>query len=125
MAFSGHPRFKQLTYSGKRRNAALLAFAGVLGAGLFGYSLVGATSSPLPCNDLLVPQHMVQGHLVGETSCEITDQSTVQNNKGQSFNEVNIGIGGTAFGYLDPVTKGNTRKDLADTPEFLYPHWLI
>lgn len=108
-----------------RKSLTVFALIGVLSLGSFAYGVVGASPSPTPCNNLLIAQHMAQGHLVGETSCEITDQSTVQNNKGQTFNEVNIGISGTAFGYLDPNTLGNTRKDLTDVPNVLFPQFGI
>jgi hypothetical protein len=117
--------FKNSKTRGARKSLMAFGLIGVLSLGSLAYGVVGASPSPTPCNNLIVPQHMVQGHLVGETSCEVTDQSTVQNNKGQNFNEVNIGIGGTAFGYLDPNTQGNTRKDLTDVPNVLFPQFGI
>jgi hypothetical protein len=102
--------------------ALLLLMAGVLPIN----QLVGATAqTTTPCTNDLVPQQVVQEHIVGESDCEITSQSTVTNNQNQTYNEVNIGLSGTAFGYVDPNTSGNTRMDITDQPNILYPQFGI
>lgn len=77
------------------------------------------------CTDLLVAQSTVAGHLVGENSCSITARSITTDNTGRTWDRVDIALGGTAAGYADPVTVGNTREDLTDVPNVLFPQFGI
>jgi hypothetical protein len=122
----------KLRYVFKRRawsRVGVAAIAALFAALPMGFAAlrsgVARADTATPCSDLLVQQHMVQGHLVGETDCQITGQSTVQDNKGRPFNRVDIALSGTAFGYADPNTQGNTRKDLTDAPNILFPQFGI
>lgn len=113
---------RRRTWAGGVAGLALLMIAPIL------YLRVPVHADPqtaTSCANLIVPQHLVQGHLVGETDCQITDQSAVTNNKGQKFDEVSIALSGTAFGYVDPNTKGNTRRDITDAPNILFPQFGI
>lgn len=77
------------------------------------------------CDALLPAQQDQQGHLIGPDQCLITAESTVPDSHGRPFVRVDLAIGGTASGYVDPVTTGNTRKDLTEVPNILYPQFGI
>ena len=114
---------RRLTWMG---GGVVAVGAAVVGVSLLALTRAGASpQAPVPCPELLVPQHQVQGHMVGETDCEITGQSTVTDNKGRPFDRVDIALSGSVFGYVDPNTQGNTRKDITDVPNILFPQFGI
>jgi hypothetical protein len=107
-----------------RRVAA--AALGVLAAvALAPVASAAGDSTGTSCSDLMVPRHAVGGHVVGETACEIAGRSTVPDSQGRPFARVEIALSGTAAGYVDPVTVGNTRKDVTDVPNILFPQFGI
>lgn len=88
--------------------------------------VAGASSDATDgCAGLLVPHSTVAGFSVGETSCDITATSTFGDASGNEWQRVDLAISGTAAGYADPVTVGNTRKDLTDVPGILFPQFGI
>lgn len=107
------------------RRAAAAAIGVLAATALAPAASAAGDSTSTPCADLMVPRHAVIGHVVGETGCEITGQSTVPDNQGRPFARVEIALSGTAAGYVDPVTVGNTRKDVTDVPNVLYPQFGI
>jgi hypothetical protein len=107
----------------KRRQVTLAVTALVTGA-LFVAPVAGADTTT-SCPELLVPHSTVAGHQVGETNCAITASSSFADAAGKQWNRVDVAISGTAAGYADPVTVGNTRKDLTDVPNVLFPQFGI
>jgi hypothetical protein len=77
------------------------------------------------CSELLIPHSPVAGYSVGETACAITATSSFADATGRPWRRVDVALSGTAAGYADPVTVGNTRKDLTDVPDVLYPQFGI
>lgn len=104
-------------------------------APLFGITLVaavhtGATTvadaaAGTDCSSVLVAHSTVAGHSVGETGCSVTATSTFTDATGRAWNREDLAISGTAAGWADPVTVGNTRKDLTDVPNVLFPQFGI
>jgi hypothetical protein len=100
--------------------AVIIAIAGVLVTG----PTAGADATA-SCPDLLVAHSTVAGFSVGESNCVITANSTFTDSAGNPWQRVDVALSGTAAGYADPVTVGNTRKDLTDVPNVLFPQFGI
>jgi hypothetical protein len=100
---------------------ALFVTAAAVGA----FLVAPAAGADDGCADLLVPHSTVAGYSVGETSCQVTASSQFGDASGNEWQRVDIAISGTAAGYADPVTVGNTRKDLTDVPNVLFPQFGI
>ncbi|HEX5405189.1 MAG TPA: hypothetical protein VFX16_23150 [Pseudonocardiaceae bacterium] len=93
---------------------------------LVGSFSTGPTESvAASCPDLLVAHSSVAGFLVGESNCAITANSTFTDSAGNPWQRVDVALSGTVGGYADPVTVGNTRKDLTDAPNILFPQFGI
>jgi Alpha/beta hydrolase domain len=105
-------------------SAVLFATASLIGAGAT-LGSEGHAAATTSCDPLLPAQQEVHGHLIGPNDCQITAQSTVPDSRGRPFDRVDISISGTAFGYVDPVTVGNTRKDVTEVPNILFPQFGI
>jgi hypothetical protein len=105
-----------------RRHVTLAVTAAIAGALFVPTASADATTS---CSELLVPHSTVAGFQVGETGCEITASSTFADATGKAWQRVDVALSGTAGGYADPVTVGNTRKDLTDVPNVLFPQFGI
>jgi hypothetical protein len=106
-----------------KRNGALVASAVAVSA-LFMAPAAGADTTG-SCPDLLVGHSIVAGFSVGETECAITATGTFTDVAGNPWQRVDIALSRTAAGYADPVTVGNTRKDLTDVPNVLFPQFGI
>ncbi len=105
------------------RNTVTMASV-VVASALFAAVPAGADNST-GCPDLLVPHSVVAGYSVGETSCSVTATSSFVDPAGHPWQRVDLALSGTAAGYSDPVTVGNTRKDITDVPDVLYPQFGI
>lgn len=105
--------------------AALFVSLALTGAAAATTQTSSAQQTSDSCNNILAPQHDIDGHHVGQTDCTITNESTVDNSHGLPFHRLDLAISGTAFGYVDPVTQGNFRKDLVDVPDLIFPQFGI
>ena len=94
-------------------------------AGAFLAAVPAGADNTTNCPDLLVPHSVVAGYSVGETACSVTATSSFVDAAGQPWQRVDLALSGTAGGYSDPVTVGNTRKDITDVPNVLYPQFGI
>lgn len=114
--------------SGKRMLHAkrnMTAIASVALTGAFLTATPAGADNATSCPDLLVPHSVVAGYSVGETACSITAASSFVDASGRPWQRVDLALSGTAAGYSDPVTVGNTRKDITDVPNILYPQFGI
>lgn len=102
----------------------MAVFSATVAGALLVVPVAGAGTSQ-NCQELLVPQHSVAGHVVGETSCAITGQSAAADSAGRAWTRVDVALSGTAAGWVDPQTQGNTRKDVTDVPNVLFPQFGI
>lgn len=108
---------------GMRRNVTLVAVTVAVGALLAAPAATADVAND--CAGLLVGHSTVANFSVGETSCAITARSTFTDSAGQPWRRVDVALSGTVAGYADPVTIGNTRKDLTDVPNVLFPQFGI
>jgi hypothetical protein len=102
----------------------MAVFSVALAGALLVVPVAGATTTT-GCPELLVAQHSVAGYVVGETACAITGQSAATDDEGRSWTRVDVALSGTAAGWVDPQTQGNTRKDVTDVPNVLFPQFGI
>jgi hypothetical protein len=103
----------------------ITAVAAVALAGVFLTAVPAGADNATGCPDLLVPHSTVAGYSVGETACSVTATSSFADAAGHSWQRVDVALSGTAAGYSDPVTVGDTRKDVTDVPDVLYPQFGI
>jgi hypothetical protein len=106
-----------------RRRVTLAVTVAMTGA-LFAAPIAVADTT-ISCSELLVPHSTVAGYSVGETDCAITASAAFADATGKPWQRVDVALSGTAAGYADPVTVGNTRKDLTDVPNVLFPQFGI
>jgi hypothetical protein len=97
----------------------------VVAAGAFLVTPAAGANAGESCPDLIVAHSEVAGFSVGETNCAITANSSFTDLAGNPWRRVDVALSGTAGGYADPVTVGNTRKDLTDVPDVLFPQFGI
>lgn len=87
--------------------------------------LVAHARGGTDCADLLVPHQVVAGYSVGEDSCVVAGGAATTDAAGHPWLVQTMDFSGSAAGWADPVTTGNTRKDLTDAPEYLLPQFGI
>ena len=98
-----------------RHSCALaVALAGSLSVG----HVVGARQDAgRSCDDLLLAQRTVQGKTVGPASCRL--QETPVTLGGQPYTRLDIGLDGSAEGYVTKV--GDYKEYLTNAPDLVFP----